>query len=246
MKKVHTIIEKQLSIDYCCTLPEVEDDRNHFTVRQLLEGRRRFGNDDNCPLKIAVVNGKLLFSGRSDIIDACRQRYADSGGEWFFEAQRLAELERVLNVFGCKLGQAHPFFAAYEESTPPPHDFSAVWYERDEIESFRGDDRFGEAFAFDPNAPDEIGVAAVRDGMLLGMAGASRDCDTMWQIGINVMPCALGTGVGRTLVVLLKNEVLRRGRIPFYGTAMSHIASQRVALGAGFLPEWAELVCLPL
>ena len=27
-----------------------------------------------------------------------------------------------------------------------------------------------------------------------------------------------------------------------YGTSMGHIASQKVALGAGFIPAWAELV----
>jgi hypothetical protein len=44
------------------------------------------------------------------------------------------------------------------------------------------------------------------------------------------------------LVTLLKNEILEQDRLPYYGTSMSHIASQKVALGAGFVPAWAELV----
>ena len=44
------------------------------------------------------------------------------------------------------------------------------------------------------------------------------------------------------LVTELKNELLRRGILPFYGTSPSHLASQRLALGAGFVPAWAELV----
>ena len=40
-----------------------------------------------------------------------------------------------------------------------------------------------------------------------------------------------------------KNEILDMGRLPFYGTSMSHIASQRVAYNAGFYPAWAELYC---
>ena len=43
------------------------------------------------------------------------------------------------------------------------------------------------------------------------------------------------------LVTLLKNEILRRGCLPYYGTAVSHIASQKAALGSGALPAWAEL-----
>ena len=75
------------------------------------------------------------------------------------------------------------------------------------------------------------------------MAGATSDSDRMWQIGINVMPETEGMGVGSMLVTLLKNEILDLGRLPFYGTAMSHIASQKVALKAGFYPAWAELCC---
>ena len=112
-----------------------------------------------------------------------------------------------------------------------------------ELEQFRGDDRFGEAFLFEDVPKDEIGVGAYRDGKLLGMAGATSDSDMMWQIGINVMPEAEGFGVGSTLVTILKNEILDRGKLPFYGTSMSHIASQRVALAAGFLPAWSELYC---
>ena len=88
-----------------------------------------------------------------------------------------------------------------------------------------------------------MGVGAYRDGVLLGMAGATNDSDSMWQIGINVMPEAEGLGIGSMLVAVLKNEILKRGKLPFYGTSMSHIASQRVALGAGFVPMWAELYC---
>ena len=76
-----------------------------------------------------------------------------------------------------------------------------------------------------------------------GKAGATSDSDRMWQIGINVMPEAEGLGIGTMLVAAIKNEILDKNRLPFYGTAMSHIASQRVALGAGFVPAWSELYC---
>lgn len=52
-----------------------------------------------------------------------------------------------------------------------------------------------------------------------------------------------GYGIGTMLVAAIKNEILDKNRLPFYGTAMSHIASQRVALGAGFVPAWSELYC---
>ena len=116
-------------------------------------------------------------------------------------------------------------------------------YVGDEINQFRGDNRFDEAFLFADIPKDEIGIAAMKDGKMLGMAGATSDSDRMWQIGINVMAEAEGLGIGSMLVEILKNEILDLGRIPFYGTAVSHIVSQRVALHAGFYPAWAELYC---
>ncbi len=235
------IVAKQLALDYCCGMEDVEDGRNHFLRYQPLPGRRRFRNDDDCFLKIAVVNGKLLFAGREDILKECEKRYRNAAGEWFFEAERLVELNELLRGYGYRIKLAHPFYVARKKTAVEVGGYDVVWYRGAEIERFRGDARFDEAFAFCPDAPDEIGVAACEGGRILGMAGASSDSPLMWQIGINVEPEARGRGIAPVLVNLLKNEIIDRGRTPYYGTALSHIASQRTALHAGFLPAWAEL-----
>ena len=91
-----------------------------------------------------------------------------------------------------------------------------------------------------------LAVAAIINGETAGMAGASADSPSMWQLGINVMPDAEGQGIGTGLVALLKNAVLDKGVLPYYGTALSHISSQRVAIKAGFLPAWSELQTEPI
>lgn len=73
------------------------------------------------------------------------------------------------------------------------------------------------------------------------MAGASEDSKTLYQIGIDVLPEYRGKGIGTNLVALLKQELLKRGKIPFYGTAVSHIISKNTAINAGFFPAWAEV-----
>ena len=85
-------------------------------------------------------------------------------------------------------------------------------------------------------------IAAAKDGQILGMAGASADSPLFWQIGINVDSHAVGMHVGSTLVRLLAQDIIAQGAVPYYGTSMSHIASQRVAHRAGFAVAWAELV----
>lgn len=41
--------------------------------------------------------------------------------------------------------------------------------------------------------------------------------------------------------VVISNEVLKRGKIPYYGMAWSNIASKRVAINAGYKPVWVEM-----
>ena len=89
---------------------------------------------------------------------------------------------------------------------------------------------------------DMLGVGAYDGGRLVGLAGCSADCADMWQIGIDIVPAYRRGGIAVCLVTMLKEEIIRRGALPFYGTAMSHIGSQRVAVGSGFVPAWAELV----
>ena len=238
---MNSILCRQLALDYCCLPEEVADRFNHFSVYVPLEGRRVYKNDDDAFLKIAVTGGKILFSGKQEMIEWCRERYSDTGGEWFFEPAVLTDLNRKLNEKGYRIRMLHPFYIADTVTSAVPGDYTIRWYEGDEIERFRGDGRWDEALSFSATAPDVLAVTAESGSEILGMAGASADSPIMWQIGINTMPEHKGKGIATSLVTLLKNEVLRRGVLPFYGTSFSHLASQRVALRSGFVPAWVEM-----
>ncbi len=63
-----------------------------------------------------------------------------------------------------------------------------------------------------------LAVDALEENHIMGMAGASSDGETLWKIGIDVLPEYRGMGIGTNLVGLLKNEILKRGKILLYGT----------------------------
>ena len=86
--------------------------------------------------------------------------------------------------------------------------------------------------------PDVLAVFAKKDGNIAGMAGASADCARMWQIGMDVLPKYRHNGLAAYLVNWLTLEVMKRQMVPYYGTAPSNIASQRVAHRAGYCPSW--------
>ena len=88
---------------------------------------------------------------------------------------------------------------------------------------------------------DMLGVGAYDGNKLVGLAGASADCDTMWQIGIDVLPEYRRQGIASSLTSRLAIEILKRGKVPFYCAAWCNIKSVRNAIKSGFRPAWVEM-----
>ncbi len=93
---------------------------------------------------------------------------------------------------------------------------------------------------------DVLGVGAYHNGNLVGLAGCSADCDTMYQIGIDVLPEYRRQGIASALTSRLAMEILERGKVPFYCAAWSNIKSVRNAIKSGFRPAWVEVTAKPV
>ena len=92
---------------------------------------------------------------------------------------------------------------------------------------------------------DVLGVGAYDCGKLIGLAGCSADCDTMWQIGVDVLPEYRRKGIAAALTSNLAVEILKRDKVPFYCSAWSNIRSVRNAIKSGFIPAWVEMTAKP-
>ena len=92
---------------------------------------------------------------------------------------------------------------------------------------------------------DVLGVGAYDGNALIGLAGCSADCETMWQIGVDVLPAYRKKGVASALTSRLALEILNREKVPFYCCAWSNIASARNAIRSGFRPSWVEMTAKP-
>ena len=88
---------------------------------------------------------------------------------------------------------------------------------------------------------DVIAAGAYHGNRLIGLAGASADCESMWQIGIDVLPEYRRQGIASALTSKLAVEILNRGIVPFYCCAWSNIGSIRNAIASGFRPAWVQL-----
>ncbi|MGN6713888.1 GNAT family N-acetyltransferase [Anaerocolumna jejuensis] len=92
---------------------------------------------------------------------------------------------------------------------------------------------------------DVLAAAAYDGNKLIGMAGCSADCATMWQIGIDVLPEYQRRGIAAALTSHLALEILERDKVPFYCAAWSNIRSVRNGIKSGFRPAWVEMTAKP-
>ena len=124
-----------------------------------------------------------------------------------------------------------------------PPDFDIVLLQGNDIEALYDDKRFRMALSYrltGVNA-DVLAVVGYRDKQIIGVAGASNDFDSMWQVGIDVVPEHRSKGVGATLTTILTAEILKKGIVPFYRAVWSHIISKNVAMNSGYRSAWVTI-----
>lgn len=223
------IAKERIAQDYNCQLSAFEKDNN-----TVVENTGRF-------FKAICFREKVIMNASQEIIPWCEEKLVKRDPAWFFEYPRLRMIDEKLKEYGQEIADVHQYYLPNPDMIRIENDINIKWYESEGILQFKGDSRFDEAFAFDESCPDMLGVAAMDGNNIMGMAGASADSKTMWQIGINVMPEYCSRGIGAKLVALLTSEVLKREKVPFYGTCQSHFSSQNTALNAGYFPAWVEL-----
>lgn len=101
--------------------------------------------------------------------------------------------------------------------------------------------QWSNALCFDRKYLDILGIGAYENDRLIGLAGCSADCDTMWQIGVDVLPEYRRQGIASALTSRLALKILNLNKVPFYCAAWSNIKSSRNAIKSGFRPAWTEL-----
>lgn len=97
------------------------------------------------------------------------------------------------------------------------------------------------ALCEDNKERDVLAVGAYDKDRLIGLAGCSADCESMYQIGVDVLPQYRRQGIASALTSNLAMEILKLGKVPFYCTAWSNIRSARNAIKCGFYPAWVEI-----
>lgn len=239
-KTLMNIVKMQLSYDYNCKLSDFDQDVNIITDNKLNDGRRVY-DSDGCFLKIMCIEGKAIICTDEKMKPWLEENILKEDASWLFDFANLRKIDNKLREFGHEIDEIPNVYLPKPGETDVKPLKHIKWFEKDEILKFQDDSRFDQAFGFEENFPDVLGVAAYDGDNIIGMAGASQDCDSLYQIGIDVLPDYRGRGIGTNLIAILKQELLKRDKVPFYSTSASHLFSRNIAVNAGFFPAWVEM-----
>lgn len=230
-----------LSVEYNCSPGDFDRDVNILTVSALNEGRRQYSSERPF-FSMATLGGNTVMTA-DEVLQPFLTGYMKSKlGHWLFEIPNILPINDELKKFGYRLSQTHHMFLPCK-NTDADKGLPVKWYYDREIDRFYGDERFPNAICpqYLPERPDRIAVCAYDGEEIAAMAGCSQDAPHWQQIGIDVLPGYRSRGIGTYLVTLLKNKIIERGDIPFYGTAVANYHSQNIALNCGFKPVWVEI-----
>ena len=225
-----SLVQEQLAIDLNCSVSDLNGEKDSlvFVAYKENQGRRPFPRSSH-HFEMLSMGNSIIVSATPDIMNIIKPELSGKDRDNAFS---------IPYILGHSLYYLPDLGVIKPLSAPSGFDFEMA--ERNDMLELYKNEGFHNSLSYDINhsRPDVIAFLAKHTGKVVGMAGASADCEKMWQVGMDVLPDYRNHGLAAYLVNNLTIEILRRGIIPYYGTASSNVASQRVAHRAGFLPIW--------
>lgn len=239
-RDILNIAMTQSAIDLNCSPEDFLSEENKIVMSEENPDARRY---------LTLPFACNLVSYGNNIVAAVQKEYEDVVRNYInnysvahcFETPNMHVLNDEMQKYGLRVCFMAEYFlpdvtllkeldCPYEMKVLYSEDFSELYV-----------DAWSNALCEKRKQLDVLGVGAYDNGQLIGLAACSADCDTMWQIGVDVLPGYRRQGIASALTSRLAVEILKRGKIPFYCCAWSNIKSARNAIRSGFRPAWVEL-----
>ena len=239
-KEILNIALQQSAYDCNCNADDFLSEKNIITISKANPKARRY-----LPLPLEcdlVTYGNNIVAQVSERTKVVVTEYINKYPAYrCFETPNINVLNTLLSQFDLKVCFMAEYFlpdvtklkeldCGYELRILQKDDFADLYI-----------DKWSNCFSFENREKDVLAVGAYDNGVLIGLAGCSADCDTMYQIGVDVLPEYRKKGIAAAVTSKLALEILKLGKVPFYCAAWSNIKSVRNAIKVGFRPAWVEL-----
>ncbi len=239
-EEIYETALRQSAFDCNCRADDFLSSKNRIVISRANEKARAY-----VPLPLECD----LVSYGNNIVAQVSPRMRETV-EWYigkyavehcFETPNVIALNERLSVFGYKVCfMAEYFLPDLNELRDLPCDYERKILEPEDFQPYYSDE-WSNALSQERKHLDRLCMGAFDQGKLVGLSGASADCETMYQIGVDVLPEYRKRGIASSLTSGLALEILKLGKVPFYCAAWSNIRSVRNALKCGFKPAWVEL-----
>ncbi len=239
-QEILKIAMAQSATDLCATPVDFEKSENIIVTSHESEGARRYLK---LPFSCQLVSyGNNVVASVSPEFREMTENYINKyPTPHLFETPHLHVLNEALMAKGQKIcfmaeyflpdvNVLRPLDCSYELRVLGQTDFTDLYLPE-----------WSNALCKDRKHLDVLGIGAYEGDKLVGLAGCSADCDTMWQIGIDVLAEYRRQGIASALTSRLAIEILNRGKVPFYCAAWCNVKSVRNAIKSGFRPAWVEM-----
>lgn len=238
--EIMEIALRQSAYDCNCNAEDFLSERNIVTISKINTQARKY-----LPLPLECD----LVSYGSNIVAQVSERAKSAVTEHIgkypayrcFETPNINALNELLAPFDLKVCfMAEYFLPDVTKLKEPDCGFELRVLQQADLENLYSE-QWEHCLTFDDRERDALAVGAYDDGELIGLAGCSADCETMYQIGVDELPAYRRKGVATAVTSKLALEILKLGKVPFYCAAWSNIKSVRNAIKCGFRPAWVEL-----
>lgn len=239
----HEILQiamRQSAIDSCCQTDDFLSTENKVVISGRQAAARKYLE---LPFYCDLTSyGNNIVASVSESLVEIVKNYIDKyPAEHCFETPNLLVLIEKLKPFDlniCFMAEyflpdisiIKPLACKYQLKVMQPMDFDDCYLPE-----------WSNALCENRKPLDVLAVGAFENEKLVGLAGCSADCDTMWQIGVDVLPEYRHQGIASSLTSTLAVEILDRKKVPFYCCAWSNIKSAKNAIRSGFLPTWVQI-----
>lgn len=239
-KDIFQAVHRQFCLDTNMDKALDEMELVNISRSKVLKGSRIYGDRDAF-FRAILYYGKAYIMVDDAIYDWAEDYFQTVEPAWFCNYRNLRVIDEKLREYGHELLNTHVYFLPDADAAKVEPLLPARWFEREEIIELLDRNCFSHALTCWETQPDMLAVAAMEQNKIAGLAGVSADGEHMWQIGIDVLPEYRGRGIAVNLFALMRQEILRRGKIPFGGTAESHAVSRCTIVKSGFLPAFTEV-----
>ena len=234
------IAKEQSAADLCADASDFDKSENVIAISQKSDSARKYLR---LPFSCQLVSygNNVVASVLPEFYEITEKYINTYPTEHIFETPNMHVLNETLMAKGQKICFMAEYFlpdvnilkpldCPYEMRILTQADFSELYLPE-----------WSNALCEARRELDVLGVGAYDGEKLVGLAGCSADCDTMWQIGIDVLPEYRRQGIASALTSRLASEILARGKVPFYCAAWCNVKSVRNAIKSGFRPAWVEM-----